>query len=72
VVVDGPVVTDSREAAWAASMSPASEPRSTGIDFIGNAQDAGAVAALTTRTITGLPGIVVPTSRPPSSRSRAT
>ncbi|MCI1261329.1 MAG: UDP-N-acetylmuramoyl-tripeptide--D-alanyl-D-alanine ligase [Tetrasphaera jenkinsii] len=60
VVIDGPVVTDSREAGLGSLYVARIGASLDGHDFAGRARDAGAVAALTTRTITDLPGIVVP------------
>ena len=60
VLVDGPVVTDSREAApgrlYVARVGEAAD----GHDFTGAARDLGAVAALTTQVVGELPCVVVP------------
>ena len=60
VVIDGPVVTDSREAGAGSLYVARIGAALDGHDFAGRARDAGAVAALTTRPVTELPGIVVP------------
>jgi UDP-N-acetylmuramoyl-tripeptide--D-alanyl-D-alanine ligase len=59
VVVDGPVVTDSREAAPGALYVARVGEVQDGHRFVPAARDAGAVAALTTREVDDLPCVVV-------------
>jgi UDP-N-acetylmuramoyl-tripeptide--D-alanyl-D-alanine ligase len=59
LVVDGPVVTDSREAAPGSLYVARVGESADGHLFAGPARDAGAVAALTTRPLPDLPCVVV-------------
>jgi UDP-N-acetylmuramoyl-tripeptide--D-alanyl-D-alanine ligase len=59
LVVDGPVVTDSREAAPGSFYVARVGESADGHLFAGPARDAGAVAALTTRPLPELPCVVV-------------
>jgi len=59
LVVDGPVVTDSREAGPGSLYVARVGESLDGHDFVGAARDAGAVAALTTRDVEALPCVVV-------------
>lgn len=59
LVVDGPVVTDSREAGPGGLYVARVGESMDGHQFVGSARDAGAVAALTTREIEDLPCVVV-------------
>jgi UDP-N-acetylmuramoyl-tripeptide--D-alanyl-D-alanine ligase len=59
-VVDGPVVTDSREATTGSLYVARVGESTDGHRFAGSARDAGAVAALTTRPLPDLPCVVVP------------
>ena len=59
VLVDGPVVTDSREAAAGGLYVARVGETTDGHRFVGAARDAGAVAALTERIVDGLPCVVV-------------
>jgi UDP-N-acetylmuramoyl-tripeptide--D-alanyl-D-alanine ligase len=59
VVIDGPVVTDSREAGPGGLYVARVGESLDGHDFVGAARDAGALAALTTREAEGLPCVVV-------------
>ncbi|MBT9254829.1 UDP-N-acetylmuramoyl-tripeptide--D-alanyl-D-alanine ligase [Phycicoccus sp. MAQZ13P-2] len=59
VLVDGPVVTDSREAAPGGLYVARVGEHADGHDFAGAAIGAGCVAALTTRPLEGLPCVVV-------------
>ncbi|MEO7069524.1 MAG: Mur ligase family protein, partial [Nostocoides sp.] len=59
LVVDGPVVTDSREAAAGSLYVARIGDALDGHDFVPAAAAAGAVAALVTRPVDGLPCIVV-------------
>jgi UDP-N-acetylmuramoyl-tripeptide--D-alanyl-D-alanine ligase len=60
VVVDGPVVTDSREAAAGSLYVARVGEHADGHRFAGSARDLGAVAAITTRPLEDLPCVVVP------------
>ena len=60
VVVDGPVVTDSREAGPGSLYVARVGESADGHRFAGSARDLGAVAALTTRPLEDLPCVVVP------------
>ncbi|MEI2779574.1 MAG: UDP-N-acetylmuramoyl-tripeptide--D-alanyl-D-alanine ligase [Tetrasphaera sp.] len=60
LIVDGPVVTDSREAGPGGLYIARIGAARDGHDFVASARDRGAVAALTTRECPELPGIVVP------------
>lgn len=60
VVVDGPVVTDSREAGPGSLYVARIGEHMDGHDFIAPAAERGAVAALTTRSVGPLPAVVVP------------
>ncbi|MGZ4634167.1 MAG: UDP-N-acetylmuramoyl-tripeptide--D-alanyl-D-alanine ligase [Oryzihumus sp.] len=60
VLVDGPVVTDSREAAAGSLYVARVGEAADGHAFTGAARDRGAVAALTTRQVDELPCVVVP------------
>ncbi len=60
LIVDGPVVTDSREAGPGSLYVARVGAERDGHDFVPAARDAGAVAALTTRAVADLPAIVVP------------
>lgn len=60
LVVDGPVVTDSREARAGGLYVARVGARLDGHEFVPAARAAGAVAALTTRPVDGLPCVVVP------------
>ncbi len=59
VRVDGPVVTDSREAAAGSLYVARVGEHADGHDFVAGAGDAGAVAALVTRPVPDLPCVVV-------------
>lgn len=59
VVIDGPVVTDSREAAPGSLYIARVGESADGHDFVAGAAERGAVAALTTREVEGLPCVVV-------------
>lgn len=59
LVVDGPVVTDSREAGPGGLYVARVGESMDGHQFVGRARDAGAVAALTTREVEDLPCVVV-------------
>ena len=59
VVIDGPVVTDSREAGPGSLYIARVGESADGHDFVPGAAQAGAVAALTTREVDGLPCVVV-------------
>jgi len=58
-LVDGPVVTDSREAAAGSLYIARVGETMDGHDFVAAARDRGAVAALTTRPVADLPSVVV-------------
>ncbi len=60
VLVDGPVVTDSREAGPGGLYVARVGEHADGHDFAAAAVDGGCVAALTTRPLEGLPCVVVP------------
>jgi UDP-N-acetylmuramoyl-tripeptide--D-alanyl-D-alanine ligase len=60
VVVDGPVVTDSREAGPGSLYVARVGESDDGHRFAASARDAGAVAALTSRPLEDLPCVVVP------------
>lgn len=59
VVVDGPVVTDSREAGPGSLYVARVGEHADGHAYVGAARDRGAVAALTSRRVDELPGVVV-------------
>ena len=59
VVVDGPVVTDSRESGPGGLFVARSGEHADGHDFVAGAVDRGAVAALVTRPVEGVPCVVV-------------
>lgn len=59
LVVDGPVVTDSREAGPGGLYVARVGESMDGHQFVGSAREAGAVAALTTREVEDLPCVVV-------------
>jgi len=59
VVVDGPVVTDSREAGPGGLFVARSGEHADGHDFVAGAVGRGAVAALVTRPVEGVPCVVV-------------
>ena len=59
LVVDGPVVTDSREAGLGSLYVARVGEHADGHAYAGAAQVAGAVAALTSRVVDGLPCVVV-------------
>lgn len=59
IVVDGPVVTDSREAGPGSLYVARIGESADGHDFVPGAAQRGAVAALTTRGVDGLPCVVV-------------
>jgi UDP-N-acetylmuramoyl-tripeptide--D-alanyl-D-alanine ligase len=59
LVIDGPVVTDSRECGPGGLYVARVGERADGHDFIPQAMAAGAVAAMTTRVVDGVPCIVV-------------
>lgn len=59
LVVDGPVVTDSREAGPGGLYVARVGESMDGHQFVGSARNAGAVAALTTREVEDLPCVVV-------------
>ncbi|HEX5522518.1 MAG TPA: UDP-N-acetylmuramoyl-tripeptide--D-alanyl-D-alanine ligase [Pedococcus sp.] len=59
LVVDGPVVTDSREAGPGGLYVARVGESMDGHQFVASARDAGAVAALTTREVEDLPCVVV-------------
>ncbi len=60
VVVDGPVVTDSREAAAGSLYVARVGEQADGHDFVPDAVARGAVAALVTRAVDGVACVVVP------------
>ncbi|HYO86681.1 MAG TPA: UDP-N-acetylmuramoyl-tripeptide--D-alanyl-D-alanine ligase [Dermatophilaceae bacterium] len=60
VLVDGPVVTDSREAGPGSLYIARIGEHTDGHRFVGSARDAGAVAALTSREVHELACVVVP------------
>ncbi len=60
VLVDGPVVTDSRRAAPGSLYVARIGEHADGHQFVDGARDAGAVAALTSRPVPELPCVVVP------------
>ncbi len=60
LLVDGPVVTDSREAGPGSLYVARIGESLDGHDFVAAAANAGAVAALTTRAVDALPCIVMP------------
>ena len=59
VVVDGPVVTDSREAGAGGLFVARTGEHADGHDFVAGAVERGAVAALVTRPVAGVPCVVV-------------
>ncbi|WP_338538331.1 UDP-N-acetylmuramoyl-tripeptide--D-alanyl-D-alanine ligase [Janibacter terrae] len=59
LIVDGPVVTDSREAGPGSLYVARVGESADGHDFVAGAAERGAVAALTTREVAGLPCVVV-------------
>jgi UDP-N-acetylmuramoyl-tripeptide--D-alanyl-D-alanine ligase len=59
-LVDGPVVTDSRDAANGSLYIARIGETLDGHDFVGAARSKGAVAALTSRPVADLPSVVVP------------
>jgi UDP-N-acetylmuramoyl-tripeptide--D-alanyl-D-alanine ligase len=59
IVVDGPVVTDSREAGPGSLYVARVGEHADGHAYAGAARDRGAVAALSSRALTELPGVVV-------------
>jgi UDP-N-acetylmuramoyl-tripeptide--D-alanyl-D-alanine ligase len=59
VVVDGPVVTDSRESGPGGLFVARSGEHADGHDFVAGAVERGAVAALVTRPVEGVPCVVV-------------
>ncbi|WP_435198146.1 UDP-N-acetylmuramoyl-tripeptide--D-alanyl-D-alanine ligase [Janibacter sp. GS2] len=59
ILLDGPVVTDSREAAPGSLYIARVGEQADGHDFVPAAAKGGAVAALTTREVDGLPAVVV-------------
>ncbi|HWO50941.1 MAG TPA: Mur ligase domain-containing protein, partial [Ornithinibacter sp.] len=59
VVVDGPVVTDSRESGPGGLFVARNGEHADGHDFVAGAVDRGAVAALVTRPVEGVPCVVV-------------
>ena len=59
IVVDGPVVTDSREAAAGSLYIARVGEQADGHAFVPAAAKGGAVAAITTREVDGLPAVVV-------------
>ena len=59
VVVDGPVVTDSREAGPGGLFVARVGEHADGHDFVAGAVERGAVAALVTRPVEGVPCVVV-------------
>lgn len=59
LIVDGPVVTDSRQCAPGGLYVARIGEQADGHDFIPQACAAGAVAAMTTRVVEGVPCIVV-------------
>ena len=59
ILLDGPVVTDSREAAAGSLYVARVGEHADGHDFVLGAAKGGAVAALTTREVDGLPAVVV-------------
>jgi len=59
VVIDGPVVTDSREAGAGGLYVARVGEHADGHDFVGAARDGGAVAALTSHPVDALPCVVV-------------
>jgi UDP-N-acetylmuramoyl-tripeptide--D-alanyl-D-alanine ligase len=60
LVVDGPVVTDSREAGPGGLYVARVGEQADGHDFVEAAVHRGAVAALVSRAVTGIPCVVVP------------
>ncbi len=60
LVVDGPVVTDSREAGPGGLYVARLGEHADGHDFVPAARQQGAVAALVTRAVEGVPCVVVP------------
>ena len=60
LVVDGPVVTDSREAGPGGLYIARIGEAMDGHQFVSGARDLGAVAAMTTREVADLPCVVVP------------
>ena len=71
LVVDGPVVTDSREAGPGSLYVARVGEHADGHAYTGAAQAAGAVAALTSRVVEGLPCVVVDDVQVAFGRSRA-
>lgn len=59
-IIDGPVVTDSREASRGSLYVARIGETQDGHAFVGAARERGAVAALVSRPVTELPAIVVP------------
>ncbi len=59
ILVDGPVVTDSREAAPGSLYIARVGEHADGHEFVPAAAKGGAVAAITTREVDGLPAVVV-------------
>lgn len=59
LVVDGPVVTDSREAGPGGLYVARVGEQADGHDFVASAVERGAVAALVSRAVTGVPCVVV-------------
>ena len=59
VVVDGPVVTDSREAGPGGLYVARVGEHADGHDFVAGAVERGAVAALVSRPVAGVPCVVV-------------
>jgi UDP-N-acetylmuramoyl-tripeptide--D-alanyl-D-alanine ligase len=59
IVVDGPVVTDSREAGPGSLYVARVGEHADGHAYAGSARDRGAVAALSSRAVDELPGVVV-------------
>ena len=59
IVVDGPVVTDSRESGPGGLFVARSGEHADGHDFVAGAVERGAVAALVTRPVDGVPCVVV-------------
>ncbi len=60
LLVDGPVVTDSRQCGPGSLYIARIGEHADGHDFVNAAHRSGAVAALTSRPVTGLPHVVVP------------
>src|SRR5699024_6316266 len=60
ILIDADVVTDSREARPGSLYVARIGEQADGHDFVPGAAEAGAVAALTTREVEGLPCVVVP------------